>query len=43
MFDAARRGDSALLLAALDKGLPANLTNNKGYPPPTSFQILMFG
>jgi len=30
MFDAARNGDSGLLLAAVDKGLPVNLTNDKG-------------
>ncbi|KZT01112.1 ankyrin [Laetiporus sulphureus 93-53] len=30
MFDAARQGDSALLLQAIDAGLPANLTNDKG-------------
>ncbi|KAI0061725.1 ankyrin [Artomyces pyxidatus] len=30
MFDAARDGNSELLLAAIDAGLPANLTNEKG-------------
>ncbi|KAG2011331.1 ankyrin repeat domain-containing protein 50 [Coprinopsis cinerea AmutBmut pab1-1] len=30
MFDAARNGNSELLLAAIDAGLPANLTNDKG-------------
>jgi len=30
MFEAARRGDSTILLAAIDAGLPANLTNDKG-------------
>ncbi|KAF8968507.1 ankyrin repeat-containing domain protein [Flammula alnicola] len=30
MFDAARAGDSNLLLSAVDAGLPANLTNDKG-------------
>jgi hypothetical protein len=30
MFDAARNGDSALLLAAVDAGLPVNLTNAQG-------------
>jgi len=30
MFNAARSGDSELLLAAVDNGLPANLTNDKG-------------
>jgi len=30
MFDAARNGDSALLLQAVDAGLPVNLTNEKG-------------
>jgi len=30
MFDAARTGDSTLLLAAIDAGLPVNLTNDKG-------------
>jgi len=30
MFDAARNGDIELLLQALDAGLPANLTNDKG-------------
>lgn len=30
MFDAARSGDTALLSQAIDSGLPANLTNEKG-------------
>jgi hypothetical protein len=30
MFDAARNGESELLLAAIDAGLPVNLTNAKG-------------
>ncbi|KAI6167984.1 ankyrin [Pisolithus thermaeus] len=30
MFDAARDGNSELLLAAIDAGLPVNLTNDKG-------------
>ena len=30
MFDAAREGNSELLLAAIDAGLPPNLTNPKG-------------
>lgn len=30
MFDAAREGNSELLLAAIDAGLPVNLTNDKG-------------
>ncbi|KZT66279.1 ankyrin [Daedalea quercina L-15889] len=30
MFDAARTGDTALLSQAIDAGLPANLTNEKG-------------
>ncbi|KIY73907.1 ankyrin [Cylindrobasidium torrendii FP15055 ss-10] len=30
MFDAARNGDSELLLAAVKGGLPANLTNDQG-------------
>ncbi|KAI0048486.1 ankyrin [Auriscalpium vulgare] len=30
MFDAARDGSSELLLQAVDAGLPANLTNDKG-------------
>ena len=30
MFDAAREGNAELLLAAIDKGLPPNLTNPKG-------------
>lgn len=30
MFDAARSGNSELLLAAVDAGLPANLANAKG-------------
>ena len=30
MFDAARNGDSPLLLAAVDAGLPINLTNPQG-------------
>ena len=30
MFNAARGGNSELLLAAIDAGLPVNLTNEKG-------------
>jgi hypothetical protein len=30
MFDAAREGNADLLLAAIDAGLPPNLTNPKG-------------
>jgi len=30
MFDAAREGNAELLLAAIDAGLPPNLTNEKG-------------
>ncbi|KII84920.1 hypothetical protein PLICRDRAFT_45761 [Plicaturopsis crispa FD-325 SS-3] len=30
MFNAARTGDSTLLLAAIDAGLPVNLTNDQG-------------
>ncbi|KAF8992686.1 ankyrin repeat-containing domain protein, partial [Cyathus striatus] len=30
IFDAARNGDSAILLAAVDAGLPVNLMNDKG-------------
>jgi len=30
MFDAARQGNSELLLAAVDAGLPVNLTNHQG-------------
>ncbi|KAJ3537648.1 hypothetical protein NMY22_g5511 [Coprinellus aureogranulatus] len=30
MFDAARNGSTELLVAAIDAGLPANLTNEKG-------------
>ncbi|KAI0263528.1 hypothetical protein BC834DRAFT_886069, partial [Gloeopeniophorella convolvens] len=30
MFDAAREGNTELLLAAVDAGLPPNLTNDKG-------------
>lgn len=30
MFDAAREGNSELLLQAVDAGLPPNLTNTKG-------------
>jgi len=30
MFDAARNGDSELLLQAVDAGLPINMTNDKG-------------
>jgi hypothetical protein len=33
MFEAARTGDSALLLSAVDSGLPVNLTNDKGFIP----------
>ena len=31
MFEAARTGDSTLLLSAVDRGLPSNLTNDKGF------------
>lgn len=34
MFDAAREGNSELLLQAVDAGLPPNLTNSKGAFPP---------
>ena len=30
MFDAARKGDADLLLAAVDAGLPPNLSNQNG-------------
>ena len=30
MFEAARNGDSETLLAAINAGLPVNLTNDKG-------------
>jgi len=30
MFEAARTGDSAVLLQAVDAGLPVNMTNDKG-------------
>ena len=30
MFEAARAGNEELLVAAVDAGLPANLTNEKG-------------
>ncbi|KIY50625.1 ankyrin [Fistulina hepatica ATCC 64428] len=30
MFDAARNGDSEVLVSAIDAGLPCNLTNDKG-------------
>jgi hypothetical protein len=40
MFDAAREGNSELLLAAIDKGLPANLTNDKGEHSPSPFTRL---
>ena len=30
MFDAARHGETELLQAALERGLPANLTNDEG-------------
>lgn len=33
MFEAARFGNSELLLPALDAGLPVNLTNSKGESP----------
>jgi hypothetical protein len=36
MFEAARTGNSELLLAAIDGGLPVNILNSKGQP---SFQI----
>ena len=32
MFDAARMGNAELLMQAIDAGLPANLTNDKGAP-----------
>lgn len=32
IFDAARSGDSVLVLSAVDAGLPPNLTNAKGAP-----------
>jgi hypothetical protein len=31
MFEAARKGNSDLLLAAIEAGLPVNLTNDKGF------------
>jgi hypothetical protein len=31
MFDAARKGDAELLVAAVEAGLPVNLTNDKGF------------
>jgi len=31
MFEAARNNDSTILLAAIDAGLPVNLTNDKGW------------
>ena len=34
MFDAAREGNAELLLAAIDAGLPPNLTNQKGTAVP---------
>ena len=37
MFEAARTGDSILLLSAVDSGLPANLTNDKGFHPSPMF------
>lgn len=30
MFEAARNGDTNLILSAVDAGLPVNLTNDKG-------------
>ena len=33
MFNAARAGDSSLLLSAIDAGLPVNLMNDKGDVP----------
>ncbi len=30
MFEAARNGDTSLILSAVDAGLPVNLTNDKG-------------
>lgn len=33
MFDAAREGNSELVLAAVNAGLPSNLTNDKGLAP----------
>jgi hypothetical protein len=31
MFDAARMGNAEVLLAAIEAGLPVNLTNDKGF------------
>jgi hypothetical protein len=31
MFEAARAGNEELLVAAVDAGLPVNLTNDKGW------------
>ena len=36
MFEAARNGDSEILLAAIDAGLPVNLTNDQGPPLPNN-------
>ena len=36
MFDAARKGNTELLLQAVDAGLPANLMNDKGAAPAQS-------
>lgn len=41
MFDAARSGDSAILLQAIEKGLPLNLTNDKGILISYSFHLYL--
>ena len=45
MFEAARKGDEqsmALLTAALDRGLPANMTNDKGDSLVSSTSISLY-
>ena len=42
MFEAARTGDSTLLLSAVDSGLPVNLTNDKGVSHIPKISIVSF-
>lgn len=40
MFEAARTGNSALLLQAVDAGLPVDMTNDKGLKKPAAVTAL---
>jgi hypothetical protein len=42
MFDAAREGNAELLLAAIDAGLPPNLTNPKGTSSSVQFTVVSY-